>query len=172
VAPSAIGIKTTGDAQKDESGKGLQTGVPVDVESAKSQSGARQASSVSFESNFNDAANNGLETPELRGVPAYNGGGTVNAPVQWLHAGIYTIPRYEANGFLSAITGFGASQILTVVLENWTAKLVGFGNTPIFRAPSVGFTYTWSRYEYLWVNFSFQRGLGVNEVKGEGARLD
>ena len=62
--------------------------------------------------------------------------------------------------------------VRNVVLENWTAKLVGFGNTPIFRAPSVGFTYTWSRYEYLWVNFSFQRGLGVNEVKGEGARLD
>lgn len=151
VQPTALGIKATGDAQKDESGKGLITGVPIDVENAKSQNGAKQASSASFESTFNDAGNNGLVTPEVRGARAYGGGsGTVNAPVQWLHAGIYTIPRYEAQGFLSAVTGLGATQVVTIVLENWAAKLMNYGPSPIFRAPSVGYSFSWGRYEYLW----------------------
>ena len=42
-------------------------------------------------------------------------------------------------------------QIVTIVLDNWEARVNGWGPQPLYRAPAVGFTYRWDRYEYLWV---------------------
>lgn len=37
------------------------------------------------------------------------------------------------------------------MLDNWEARVNGWGPQPLYRAPTVGFTYRWDRYEYLWV---------------------
>jgi hypothetical protein len=153
VAPTQLGIKGTGAQQKDESGKGLITGTPIDIESAKSQNGARQASSASFADDLNSAGENS-GGGQLRGAPAWGGGsgGGGNYPLYWLNANVYTIPRYDpgAFGFLGSILGFGASQVVTIVLDNWSAKIPSWGPSPVFKAPAVGYTFAWSLYEYRW----------------------
>ena len=44
----------------------------------------------------------------------------------------------------------GSTQSVIIVLDNWEAKVVGWGPTPVYRAPPVGFTFSWGFYEYLW----------------------
>ena len=135
--PQDIGIKTTGARQEDPSGKGLVMGVPIDVGQAKSQSGAKQADSKSFSGTFNEGTNAGLEAPELRGAPAWGGSGPSGGSygVTWLNAGIYTIPRRESQGILSAITGIGSSQVGGVLGGRKTCLF-------FFFAPPVGATAT------------------------------
>ena len=133
-----------GDTQKDVSGKNLLVGTPIDVPSAKSQSGAKTTSAVTFTSDLNSAAN-GLPKPELTNAPAYGGrvgssGGTYG--ITWLNANVYTIS--ESGGWLDSRA--------TIVLDHWEARVNSWsGFDPIFRAPAVGYTFTWTAWEYLWV---------------------
>lgn len=63
--------------------------------------------------------------------------------VNWLNANVYTIPRYTPSGILGWFTGVGSTQSVIIVLDNWAAKVVGWGPTPVYRAPAVGFTFSW-----------------------------
>ena len=154
VAPTQLGIKGTGAQQTDESGKGLTVGTPIDVNQAKSQNGAKQASSASFTDELNSAGDNGGAKPELRGAPSWGGGGGGGGSygIMWLSANVYTIPRYDPGslGFLGAILGWGSSQLVTIVLDDWAARVNGWGPQPVFRSPAVGFTFAWNLNEYRW----------------------
>ena len=41
----------------------------------------------------------------------------------------------------------GSTQSVIIVLDNWEAKVVGWGPTPVYRAPPVGYTFSWGFYE-------------------------
>ena len=129
-------------------------GTPIDVNQAKSQSGAKQASSASFTDELNSAGDNGGAKPELRGAPSWGGGGSSGTSygITWLSANVYTIPRYDPGslGFLGAILGWGSSQLVTIVLDDWAARVNGWGPQPVFRSPAVGFTFAWNINEYRW----------------------
>lgn len=49
----------------------------------------------------------------------------------------------------------GSTQSVIIVLDNWEAKVVGWGPTPVYRAPPVGFTFSWGFYECVPLFFFF-----------------
>lgn len=154
IQPTALGIKTEGEPQKDVSGKNLVTGTPIDVGSAKAQGGARATSAVSFTGDLNSNSG-GLPKAELTNAPTYGGssgpsGGSYG--VTWLNANVFTIPRRHWGDW-----GWGGSQqLVTVVLDNWSARVNRWGGfDPVFRAPAVGYTFSWPRWEYLWYAYTW-----------------
>lgn len=158
--PSPTPPSLPGDPQKDVTGKNLVTGTPIDVGSAKAQGGARATPVVSFTGDLNAGGDGALPKAELTNAPAYGGGGGPSGGsygVTWLNAGVFTIPRRERGDWG---WGWGSSELVTVVLDNWEARVNRWGGfDPVFKAPAVGYTFGWPRWEYLWVR-------GVFETRG------
>ena len=158
IQPTALGIKAAGEPQKDISGKGVLTGTPIEVGSARSQGGARATSTVSFAGDLNSASND-QPKPQLTNAPAYGGSGPSGGTygITWLNAPVYTIHRRERGDWG---WGFGSSELVTVVLDNWEARVNNWLSfNPTFKAPAVGYTFGWPRYEYLWVSVGTKRGV-------------
>ena len=51
---------------------------------------------------------------------------------------------------MSQFTGRGSKQLVTIVLENWEAKIQSWGPDPVYRAPTVAFTWEFGLYEWMW----------------------
>lgn len=137
---------TKGQPQKLIGGAGgLAPGTPIDAAATAAKSGA-STSSVSLTSEANAIASSAnLKTPNWRG-----GQGFTYPSVQWLNTNVWLIPFYSAGDWVSALTGWGASQSVTVVLDNWSCLLNWGFISPTYTAPSVSWTYSYPYYTYLW----------------------
>lgn len=154
--------------QEDPGGKlgalGASTGVPV--ESADAVASAQQGqvkANQDFAALFNDPPpDSGLDSARRVGnLPAWGAvesgayqpgsGGGFSHGLDWIRAPVYITSRYAPGpGLFSFWSGAGASYIVNIVLNGWEARVRGWGPTPVYRAPPVAFSYSWSAWDWVW----------------------
>jgi hypothetical protein len=139
----------------------------VPVESADAVASAQQGevkSKQDFAELFNDPPpGSGLDgARRVNNLPAWGavesgawqpggGGGGFSHGLDWLRAPVYVTARYAPGaGIFSFWSGSGASYIVNIVLDGWSARVRGWGPTPVYTAPPVAYSYSWAFWDYLW----------------------